>query len=124
MATACLLSVLIVSECYPALDETKIRWGPLVLGVATSVQKEQTKTQTLPNLSVRKKRRTSAISSESEKCHGNRKEFPAADQVNHQNGNSFQLLRKCHKVSNKSTASSKEKKNTTGWNKKEDKSLQ
>ena len=98
LATACLLSVLIVLEYYPALDEKKTKssqCGPLVLGVATSIQNKQTKEQTRDANSTKlvqqqqQKQRTSAISSKSEKCHGNRKEFPAADQVNHQNDNSF-----------------------------------
>ena len=36
LVTTYLLSVLIVLEYYPASDETKIQWGPLVLGVATN----------------------------------------------------------------------------------------
>merc|ERR1712194_896864 len=48
LATAYLLSVLIVSEYYPASDEKTIiiTMGPLVHGVATSVQNERTKDRT------------------------------------------------------------------------------
>ena len=77
-----------------------------------------------------KKRRTIAISSEIEKCHGNRESFQLQIK-NHRNDNSFQSL--CQKVGEKtsgqrsgqheSTASSEEKKEQQRGGTKVDKSL-
>ena len=86
LATVCLLSVLIVSECYPASDEklTKIRCGLLVHGVATSVKSKQTKERmnkdTKSTESVGTNKATHKLISKERKYHGNRKEFPATDQ--------------------------------------------